>query len=331
MSEDEYASLVLSPHQQDFTVCYLSQISTEPRKSKRLHHKRKSHKPGSSSNSTEHRKEILDTKLKNGYNKVLFDQEAGLNLIPSHHDSHFGQVQENGNGSPQIDESLSKQIRNELNFSPISMASSMRSPHTSPEGQEAKEQFHRYSTPTNHAPSQEGEIEIGGKKSAFRHYRQQSDRETDGSFLEMIESPRNSKSTDIPVNHQHSQSNTRSQSHSERYESSVQESQPVLEVSHSTAAAQKSAKQQNLSSNTPPQSPSRDSNHSSISSHSEQDSVEETSTRRLYTWVTRHFSCDECPVAWRHPLNMARSMIDKREEYEKTMCMYNQQYFFLYF
>jgi hypothetical protein len=329
LSGDEYASLVLSPHQQDFTVCYLSQISTEPRKPKRGLHKKKSHKPGSSSNSREQSKGIQQMTLQSDCDKAPFSQE---NLIPTHHDSHFGQMQESGNGSPQIDESLSKQLRNELNFSPISMASNMRSPHTSPESQEVKEQFHRYSTPTNHVPNQEEVIEIGGKKSAFRHYRQQQDKEMDGSFLGMIESPRKSKLSNIPVNHKNSHSNIGSENHSAHQggcESSGQESQPLLNIHHSNATAQKSAELPNLPSHTPPLSQSEDSHHSSISSQSEQDSLEETSTRLLYTWVTRHFSCDECPVAWRHPLNMARLVIEQREEYEQKLCKDNQLCFFL--
>ncbi|XP_061183350.1 uncharacterized protein C5orf34 homolog [Saccostrea echinata] len=320
LSTDEYASLVLSPHKQDFTVCYLSQISTEPRKPKRHHHKMQSHKSSSTNNSAKHSNENLDSTLRDNIDKVPLRQEAGLNLSTSLHSvGHIEQGINNGHESPRLDQSVSKQTQNELNISPISMASSMRSPHTSPEGQEEKNKFHRYSTPTNHITDQEkgDEIEIGGKKSAFRHYRHQQDNGTDGSFLEVIESQKKSENSK-PLNLQSSikpQSNSGQQ---ERSASSGKESQSESKSFHKHAA-QSSGKLQEFSFKTPPLSPSKESTHSSFSSQSEQDSLDETSARCLYTWVTRHFSCEECPVAWRHPLNMARSIIEKREDYEKKM------------
>ncbi|XP_062612767.1 uncharacterized protein C5orf34-like [Saccostrea cucullata] len=323
LSADEYASLVLSPHKQDFTVCYLSQISTEPRKPRRHQHKNRRHKSSSTNNSAKHSSDDLDCTLRENLDKVSLRQEEGLNLSSSSSSvGHIEQVKDSGHESPPPDQSLSKQTHNELNISPISMASSMRSPHTSPEGQEEKNKFHRYSTPTNHVTDQEkgDEIEIGGKKSAFRHYRLQQDKGTDGSFLEVIESQKNSENSK-PLRHQNSQPSINPESNSgkeERSASSVKESHSESKSCHKNSA-QRSGKLQEFSSKTPPLSPSKESTHSSFSSQSEQDSLDETSTRCLYSWVTRHFSCEECPVAWRHPLNMARSIIEKREEYEKKM------------
>ena len=318
LSADEYASLVLSPHRQDFTVCYLSQISTEPKKPKRNQHR----KPDTKTNSRNKASESLDTTLKN--NPGAHHPSLGNGIqgnTSSQQISRVDQAQSFERDSLEMDESLSKQTRSELNFSPISFASSMRSPHTSPENQRESSSFHRYSTPTNHGPADENkqdEIEIGGKKSAFKHYRQMQRQGSDGSFMEVIESQKTSKSSNKSVDQQSRQSDNKC-SHKGLPEFSCKGTTEHVQK-HKTVEKQMT-KHSISDAGTPPLSPARGSAGSSFNSKHDQDSMEETSTRCLYTWVTRHFSCDECPVSWRHPLNMARSMIDQREKHEKRMCM----------
>lgn len=317
LSADEYASIVLSPHKQDFTVCYLSQISSEPPKPKRNRHPKTNHKTTSSDKPSECRKETLDASLRGS----SFHKDDELNIhSSSQHSGHADQGQ--GFEEDGLDESLSKPARSELNISPISMASSLRSPNTSPESQQDHNKFHRYSTPTNHSPDQKADdgIEIGGKKSAFKHYRHSQNQGSDGSFLEVIESQKTSRT---PVNPQVTKSSINTNGSLKESSGKVVHSDSSNKPNTCTQQLNKSP-QRNILPGTPPASPSRDSAHSSFNSQqSEQNSVEEASPRCLYTWVTRHFSCDECPVAWRHPLNMARSMINQREEHEKKMCMYS--------
>lgn len=322
LSADEYASIVLSPHKQDFTVCYLSEISSEPPKPKRNRHQKTNHKTKSSDKPSECRKETLDASLRGS----SFHKDDELNIhSSSQHSGHPGQGQGFEEDGLNADESLSKPARSELNISPISMASTFRSPHTSPESQQDRNKFHRYSTPTNHSPdaNENDGIEIGGKKSAFKHYRHSQNQGSDGSFLEVIESQKTSTTS---VNQQVTKSSTNTGTCDSLKGSSGQ-------VVHSDSSNNKlntctqqlnKSPQRGILPGTPPASPTRDSAHSSFNSQqSEQDSVEGASPRCLYTWVTRHFSCDECPVAWRHPLNMARSIINQREEHEKKMCMYS--------
>lgn len=320
LSADEYASIVLSPHKQDFTVCYLSQISSEPPKPKRNRHQKTNHKTKSSNKPSECRKETLEATLRSS----SFHKDDELNIhSSSHHGSHPGQGFEEG--GLDADESLSKPARSELNISPISMASSLRSPHTSPESQQECNKFHRYSTPTNRSPDGNADdgIEIGGKKSAFKHYRHSQNQGSDGSFLEVIESQKTSTTS---VKQQNTKSGINANDSLKGSSGQVVHSDSSNRISTSTQQLNKSP-QRDVLPGTPLSSPSRDSAHSSFNSQqSEQDSVEGASPRCLYTWVTRHFSCDECPVAWRHPLNMARSMINQREEQEKKMCMYSYMY-----
>lgn len=317
LSADEYASIVLSPHKQDFTVCYLSQISSEPPKPKRNRHQKTNHKTKSSNKPSECRKETLEATLRSS----SFHKDDELNIhSSSHRGSHPGQGFEEG--GLDADESLSKPACSELNISPISMASSLRSPHTSPESQQECNKFHRYSTPTNRSPDGNADdgIEIGGKKSALKHYRHSQNQGSDGSFLEVIESQKTSTTS---VNQQNTKSGINANDSLKGSSGQVVHSDSSNRISTSTQQLNKSP-QRDVLPGTPLSSPSRDSAHSSFNSQqSEQDSVEGASPRCLYTWVTRHFSCDECPVAWRHPLNMARSMINQREEQEKKMCMYN--------
>ncbi|XP_060071260.1 uncharacterized protein C5orf34 homolog [Ylistrum balloti] len=46
-------------------------------------------------------------------------------------------------------------------------------------------------------------------------------------------------------------------------------------------------------------------------------SMELPEARIHYTWVTRHYSCEECPVVWSHPVNLARAVLDNRESLEQ--------------
>ncbi|XP_033760537.1 uncharacterized protein C5orf34 homolog [Pecten maximus] len=47
-------------------------------------------------------------------------------------------------------------------------------------------------------------------------------------------------------------------------------------------------------------------------------SMEETpESRTHYSWVTRHYSCEECPVVWSHPVNLARAVLDNRDSLEQ--------------
>ncbi|OWF52201.1 hypothetical protein KP79_PYT20100 [Mizuhopecten yessoensis] len=47
-------------------------------------------------------------------------------------------------------------------------------------------------------------------------------------------------------------------------------------------------------------------------------SWEESPEARIhYTWVTRHYSCEECPVVWSHCVNLARAVLDNRESLEQ--------------
>ncbi|KAK3092815.1 hypothetical protein FSP39_007490 [Pinctada imbricata] len=44
---------------------------------------------------------------------------------------------------------------------------------------------------------------------------------------------------------------------------------------------------------------------------------EDSKCRCLYTWMTKHFSCDECPLPWSHAVNLARAVMANREQLEE--------------
>ena len=259
ISEDEYASIMLSPHRQDFTVCHLCGISSDkPR--------RRSHimsKSGCLKKSAETKPENVMVMAKE-VPKIL----TAENLATKDDQVYIKEVEK---------------TRDELNISPISFASTQMSRESSPNN-DSKSDVKRYSTPTN----------------AFQDKITQKckvDSESlDGSFLQFA-------------------GNSSSQNHNS-VESTLIEN-----------------KDNNLSNSSKHSSDSDNfvnqkhvhwlSTGSSGSDVSQTGSVEGLSNALLlYTWVTKHFSCDECPASWKHVLNMARTAIDNRGDLEKYACMY---------
>lgn len=264
VSEDEFASLVLSPHRSDFTVCFLCRISQEHckqnnkcRKSiKKINCDSQKFKPLSHKDNLQHGMESAGIK---------FERERNVE----------------GRSDPSSPESheLHRQLHDELSISPISLASSQRSENSSPiddRGQQTD--FHRYSTPTFGEQRPEGHK---GKQVKA------NDDDLDGSYLG-LERQNLSGERKLANSKKSSPNSTIKSGHS-----SIENT--FINVSQQSSAHSCSSEPGNVPL----------------------ESGEESSLRCLYSWITKHFSCDECPIAWSHPVNMAKTLLDDKAKYQK--------------
>lgn len=258
ISEDEYASIMLSPHRQDFTVCHLCGISSD--------------KPRRRSNVSK-----AGCLKKKADMKTNDSQEKATNaVIPK------TLPMENTNKPSKSDPSNvqgMEKSRDELNISPISFASTQLSRESSPV---SESEGKRYSTPTNALQDI--------KTQKFKAHLES----LDGSFLQFAGQPNSQKQTSL----------------------------------ESTLIENKDCNFSNTSKHSSDSDSSVNQKHvhwlstgSGGSDISQTGSMEGSSNSLLlYTWVTKHFSCEECPASWKHVLNMARAAIDNRQELEKYAC-----------
>ena len=278
ISADEYSSLVLSPHKQDFTVCYLCGISLDsPRKKISRHKYRKQEimTNGCMSNKETKKTCIQQDRIYHHDNIHISD---GLVMSNDQLSSKNCEKLDYHRGSPERIEKL----KDDLNISPISFASTQMSHESSPIN-DSKTQFNRYSTPTN----------LVQNKKTGQTVQKTECESLDGSFLQFTQKatePENIENTDCDYTKGHNLS---------------------CESKHSSDSDQ-SVNQRHVH---------WISKHSSGSDFSETGSVDDQSNSQiLYSWVTRHFSCEECPASWNHVLNMARAAIENKEQLETYSC-----------
>lgn len=255
ISEDEYASIVLSPHKQDFTVCYLCGVSPDSPRQKLHTIKQQQTKSAST---------CIDGLKKYGQEPDKYHNSAEVMKYTTHSDK--GMIQ--NTGSPD----RADMLRNNLNLSPISLASTQMSRDSSPIN-ESNTDINRYSTPTNIVQKRTEVLES-----------------LDGSFLQFAP----------------------------KGEIGNIKTEVVSNMSGD-------AKEDNLSTKSKHSNQPINGRHvhwtsvdSGGSDTSQAGSIDgQSSSQILYTWISRHYSCEECPVSWNHVLNLARAVIDNKDELEK--------------
>ncbi|KAJ8309765.1 hypothetical protein KUTeg_011630 [Tegillarca granosa] len=263
VSEDEFASLVLSPHRSDFTVCFLCRVSSEYRKQ-----------------NNKCRKQIRKSKGDNQKFRPLRQKDGlqhGIDIIENKFEREHNIEGRSDPSSPESHE-LHRHLQDELSISPISLASSQRSENSSPLDDRVQQaDFHRYSTPTFGEQRPKGQI---GKQVMT------NDDDLDGSYLGLER--QNLSSEKKSNSHEKSSSNSTIKSGQNSKENTF------MNISQQSSAHSCSDESGNFPS----------------------ESGEESSSRCLYSWITKHFSCDECPVAWSHPVNMAKTLLDDKAKFE---------------
>ena len=435
VSDDEYCSMIFSPHRQDFTVCYLSKVSQEKVK-KKSKFKARSMRTSNMESELRIPDTITDEKHRRKYaTKNTPDMHMDINpafrnesenISQTRHRGHLAQKETGFVTSTPLDnaelncqnvqdldaDKLSKdnslridlqnassldneiyknltprnrnthQLDDDINFSPISIASNRMSPKSSPRDED--ESFRRYSTPTNRSPQQD----IKSLQQEKVNFASLVNKKTnDGSFLEYLvdenETLRNkddqhsTSKPGIPIQNTKANMNTHTLDKHAAHVNTHTLDKHAAHVNthtldkhathvnthtldkhathvnthtldkHSTTSNHKSQiyYSQGCKSDPTQQLDLNVNNSSGINlKHNKElehqrlnvsngsgdsdivDIEGDSETRLFYSWVTRHFSVEECTVGWRHPVSLAKSLLEKREDMLANTGMINDMF-----
>ncbi|XP_041359472.1 uncharacterized protein C5orf34 homolog isoform X2 [Gigantopelta aegis] len=346
-SLNEYASLVLSPHKQEFTVCYLSKLGQEsPRISK---HSTSRLSTSCCSNSSAENNSCTSQE-KHSHDKTV---ETNNRVTPEKHSNNQTQastrhmVPENTsieNNSPVISGKLSHTNSMECNgHTRPEVCSDVNRSFTDDEKLRASPSNGRVdtvctacrvSTPTD-------ELDVGvaphDKAAGFRCRDLDQIPVHDLSSISRTSSEGLCTTVDIDTTLDAPSSSMQNPDHT-CGGSGVDKKpgSPRENVSTGNDGLQnKSGKRNRVSfgdlsagsveDNTIQRSPPDHSSTETIetncslrsrghNSGSEVDGGDGSKCRHSYCWVTRHFSCNQCPLSWKHPLMLATEAASKKAE-----------------
>ncbi|XP_046568879.1 uncharacterized protein C5orf34 homolog [Haliotis rubra] len=304
-SVDEFASLSLSQHKRDFTVCYLSKISQEPVKNKSVSSSRRSASCNSSQNKSGNDSQKL---ISSGTNQTL-NNTSGCLKGDGSESSGVGKMAplDAGQSGPNTETSNKSNKKTVESVDVATDKEKIKQGRVDPA-------YTRISTPTNFADEgdpgggNEAVITPFGRMSMFRRYgagsTETSPATHDISSISKISSEGLCTTIDVDVTVGHHELSLEQRSAS-----------PVLPgQSNGHNAGQLS---NSVGNSTGDHSMNRNISNSSEerekSVTSANSSAERPACRQLYTWVTRHISCNECPSRWRHPLKLAEEKSSERQ------------------
>lgn len=294
-SADEFASLILSAHQRDFTVCYLSLLSQEKcreRTNVQKHRQTASHCRQSRTNGKSERPDQYCNMP--DVVPVEMNAESHFDGDPKCQSPHCHDISP-GRRKSSVCDTIG---REDLNISPITQASCTDSPQAmmsnasgspiTPENtvKDDVAKFRAFSTPTYDLEDTESPVCTPyGKTAVFQEYRQTRGHNSvrfvntitenvDGSFIGEILNP----VADM---------NTEKHAFKEK-QHKLQESRHTLENDKELTAK-----------------------HYAECTVSQTTDEGESKTRCKYCWLTRHISCDECPVNLSHVVKLAREVAEK--------------------
>ncbi|KAL3846781.1 hypothetical protein ACJMK2_017739 [Sinanodonta woodiana] len=318
-SVDNYASLILSPHKRDFTVCFLSLLSPE--------------KNSDRSRLTSHK-----NKTKDFVNSDSVSKPVGTS------------------GDSTEDKRKFVILREELNISPITQASSSNSPcglsqasgsPVTPQIQQpgSNNRYMLFSTPTRGLEACELSADLEdpvctpyGKTAVFRDYRQERQGgKISGTDLDIFVQKTHMSGSGHESKGEKKQTVLASgQGDNQRdIEDSIERGNNLVGRDHyqkeniiigrENHQGSKDSKHRNVGESAEKSvlRSSREttltgiSQTSDVSKNSVQQSSSDTSqetTQQLYCWVTKHISCDECPLNWSHVVRLALEAKDHPEQ-----------------
>lgn len=295
-SEDEFASLILSPHRRDFTVCYLSELSQEKQREKTKVRKRDGDILKQTVEEVCHNMpDVVPRYSRPGGSDIGFQGSEKTEFFPP------GKKSEYVNSGKE-----------DLNISPITQASGADSPEAlsnasgSPitpqntvKDKEAK--FRAFSTPTEGLEDHESPVCTPyGKTAVFNDYTGNKGQHcvdfaptenVDGSFITenlKLTGEQRSKLLKDFRQEMKNRENDKNIKNLKVEENSVLH-QVITSLEDKTLTSQNSA--QSMSSESSFENKSR--------------------TRCKYCWLTRHFSCDECSLSWSQVVKMAQKVAEK--------------------
>lgn len=296
-SQDEFGSLILSSHHRDFTVCYLSLLSQEKVKNRHKHEKVK------------------------GTNISLSCQKSNNQPDTSKQSNHSSQPEKS------YDSPRANKTKDDLNISPITQASCADSPRALSNAsgspitpldvvKDTEAKFRPFSTPTEELEA-EPVCTPYGKTAVFKDYSHKSKGEKvrfeNDSFEKLTE--RGSSKTDKTLTEMCNRNNDGKESTGHVTVAIKGHETNVVSKNYNTKAngceavpnAPNTLKQINHSADSGNRSGHNETNSSTDSSVSD---VDKPSPRCNYCWVTRHISCDECPLMWSHVVKLAKNVAE---------------------
>ena len=293
LSIDEFASVILSPHRKDFTVCYLSVLSQEKQRDRvKVKKNRQTRNLHSTSGDKYEQTKRCDSPLYQ--KKVQYSEEVLSNTVKdSQTPVRKVPKRQHGNYPPGEED---------LNISPITQASRGNSPsgvsHASgspvtPQDtvKDCAAKFRPFSTPTEEVENIDLESDVFHVKHGKTKHLPVN---REGSFL-----GEDFNHVKIDISNLKTSNHTKGHSYEDK----------TLSVSNDVEFNQKYKDFDFSGHSTVPCSSSEDSGSSGLSD------TRSRETRRSYCWVTRHISRDECPLVWSYAVKMAEQIADKTEEF----------------
>lgn len=305
-SDDEFASLILSPHRRDFTVCYLSELSQEKQREKTKVRKRN------------------DDILKQTVDEVCLNMP---DVVPRYSRPDRSDVGVQGSEKTDCFLTGKKSTyvnsgKEDLNISPITQASGADSPEAlsnasgspiTPQNtvKDKAAKFRAFSTPTEGLEDNESPVCTPyGKTAVFNDYTGNKGQHcvdfaptenVDGSFIQenfKHTGEQKSKTRKDFRQEMKNRDNDKNIKNLKVEESQMFEHQVVTSVEDRTVTSQNSA----------------------LSMSSESSFENKSKTRCRYCWLTRHFSCDECTLSWSQVVKMAQKVAEKGcvDEYQSS-------------
>ncbi|XP_050398660.2 uncharacterized protein C5orf34 homolog [Patella vulgata] len=235
MATDDFASLVLSPHGRDFTVCYLSKVSEEIKKAKTT------------------------------FSPTVVRAKTDFHNLSKNNELDFSD-------SPKVD--FLRAATPPLQDFTINNGSS-------PEFKIDPIYTQRVSTPTKHKTVSINETPIVTPYGVTAMFKHPNKEHSPGSNVHELSSI--------------------SKISSEGLNGTID----TVDISLVPGDHKKATK---ATHNEPRHHPNSSDNNNSNSSN--QSCEEDSSVRYSYVWVTRHYSCSQCPMIWSHPLKLATKVLE---------------------
>ena len=260
-------------------------------------------------------------------NKVKKPATTSLSGKSNHYQSDsYNQSNHSSQSEQSHDSPRSNETKDDLNISPITQASCNDSPRAlsnasgSPitpldivKDNEAK--FRPFSTPTQELEDEEPVCTPFGKTAVFRDYGQKSkgDKvrfEKDSS--EKSKDNGSSKSHDTLTQASDCQKHKRQTADSKTISSSSNSQKFDLRSGGDGYKAEQNVGNNQIHANNRSSESCNRSGQGETNSSTESCTSQEgkPSPRCNYCWVTRHMSCDECPLTWSHVVKMARNVAE---------------------
>ncbi|KAL4220206.1 hypothetical protein ACF0H5_020614 [Mactra antiquata] len=289
-SVDEFGSLILSPHCRDFTVCYLSLLSeynkTSNKKDRGMMNDKRCESHQDCSCKTVNKKSNSaksDIKHESGSNRS--DNDGQESIYKFHGRSGSSYITKHS--KEKVDLNISPITQASFVDSPRALSNDSHSPASSEEGVIDRDAVYRhFSTPTEGLDEESPsvilqECAIKGRDNNVQRYFQNAN--NDGSFIGNVFKPISNPQC--------------GQTDNNYDDEKCAINKNDVNVLHVACESSQSGRQDSMLLH-------RKCAHGDLTSKCDKGGK----TRYKYTWLTRHISCDECPINFNTIVKMANNV-----------------------